>query len=92
MTSTKWQLPRVSVFTPFLRRFTDEKTRDIAETKKLFATVTGRHRETKWAGDEAVEIYLRAKVPVLVSSNRTVQAQKYLEKNINWILNNTHYL
>ena len=55
MTSTKWQLPRPTVFTPFLRRFTDEKTRDIAETKRLFLEITARHRATRWSKGEAVE-------------------------------------
>ena len=55
MTSTKWQLPRNSVFTPFLRRFTDEKSRDVAETKKLFSEVTTRHRACRWAKDKADE-------------------------------------
>lgn len=55
MTSTKWQPPKPSVFTPFLRRFTDEKSRDIAETKALYEAVTARHRATRWSKDEAAE-------------------------------------
>lgn len=55
MTSAKWQPPRPSVFTPFLRRFTDEKSRDIAETRALYEAVTSRHRETRWLKEEAIE-------------------------------------
>lgn len=54
LTSTKWQPPKPSVFTPFLRRFTDEKSRDIAEAKALFGEVTERHRATRWAKEDAV--------------------------------------
>ena len=49
MTSMKWQPPRPSVFTPFLRRFTDERAQDIGDTRKLYARVTERHRATIWA-------------------------------------------
>ena len=48
MTSQKWQPPRISVFTPFLRRFTDEKSRDVAETRELLHAVSSRHRATQW--------------------------------------------
>ena len=54
MTSKKWQLPSPSVFTPFFRRFTDERALDIAETRKLFDTVTARHRSSEWADERAI--------------------------------------
>lgn len=53
MTSpSKFGLPLPSVFTPFFRRFTDEKALDIKETRTLFAAVTARHRETRWSKAE----------------------------------------
>jgi hypothetical protein len=55
LTSSKWLPPKPSVFTPFLRRFTDERARDVAETRALYAEVTERHRATIFAKDEAVE-------------------------------------
>jgi hypothetical protein len=55
LTSTKWQPPRPSVFTPFLRRFTDEKARDVAETRALYKDVTARHRASKWSREDIIE-------------------------------------
>lgn len=43
------------VFTPFLRRFTDERAHDIAETIKLYKRVTGAHRQSFWARSDAIE-------------------------------------
>ena len=53
MTSPKWQPPRLSVFTPFFRRFTDERALDLAETRELYRRVTARHSQTIWANDRA---------------------------------------
>lgn len=54
MTSTnKFGLPLPSVFTPFLRRFTDERARDLKETVALFNAVTERHKKTAWAEEGA---------------------------------------
>jgi hypothetical protein len=47
----KWLPSPPSVFTPFLRRFTDEKSRDIADTRKLLREITARHSETNFAED-----------------------------------------
>ena len=47
--------PKPSVFTPFFRRFTDERALDIAETRKLYASITERHRSSKWCGEESAE-------------------------------------
>ena len=54
MTSKKWQLPNPSVFTPFFRRFTDERALDVAETQKLYDAVTSRHRASVWAEQRVV--------------------------------------
>ena len=52
MTSTGWKPPRPSVFTPFIRRFTDEKSRDIKETQRLFDAVSARHQESRWSKED----------------------------------------
>jgi hypothetical protein len=44
-----------TVFTPFLRRFTDERANDLAHTTRLFQHVTSAHRATVWAREDAVE-------------------------------------
>jgi hypothetical protein len=44
-----------SPFTPFLRRFTDERAHDLAVTKSLYNRVTAAHRATIWAKDDAIE-------------------------------------
>ena len=44
-----------AVFTPFLRRFTDERAYDLAETVNLYNRVTAAHRATIWADDDAIE-------------------------------------
>jgi hypothetical protein len=38
-----------SVFTPFARRFTDERARDLADTKELYARVRARHLASRFA-------------------------------------------
>ena len=40
---------RPNVFQPFLRRFTDERANDLADTKKLYARVNGAWRGTVWS-------------------------------------------
>jgi hypothetical protein len=55
LTSKKWQLPKPSVFTPFLRRFTDERALDIAETRELYRSVDARHKATVWSGQNAIQ-------------------------------------
>ena len=44
-----------AVFTPFLRRFTDERAYDLAETVSLYNRVIAAHRATIWAEDDAIE-------------------------------------
>ena len=46
---------RSSVFTPFLRRFTDERARDISDTIALYNRVTAKHRTSVWSHEKAVE-------------------------------------
>lgn len=44
-----------TVYTPFLRRFTDERAHDLAETVALYNRVTAAHRATPWAKPNAIE-------------------------------------
>src|SRR5260370_24213684 len=46
---------RPSVYTPFLRRFTDEPARDLAETIALYHEVRRAHRGSVWAQDAVVD-------------------------------------
>src|ERR1700730_6545667 len=49
------EYPHRSVFTPFLRRFTDERARDLSETITLYNEVRIAHLASMWAHhDEAV--------------------------------------
>src|ERR1700686_3599386 len=43
------EYPRQSVFTPFLRRFTDERARDLSETITLYNEVRTAHFASMWA-------------------------------------------
>ena len=44
-----------SPFVPFIRRFTDERARDLADTIALYNEVRAAHAKTVWAKDDAVE-------------------------------------
>jgi hypothetical protein len=46
---------RPSVYTPFLRRFTDEPARDLSETISLYHEVRCAHRGSVWAQDDVVD-------------------------------------
>jgi hypothetical protein len=46
---------RPSVYTPFLRRFTDEKALDLADTIALFEEVSAAHRASLWSKPQAIE-------------------------------------
>src|ERR1700691_6268259 len=43
------------VFTPFVRRFTDEHARSLKDTRKLYARVTAAHRASRWGHEAALE-------------------------------------
>jgi hypothetical protein len=45
--------PGPSVFTPFLRRFTDEKARDLSDTQELYRQVRAQHLASNYADSEA---------------------------------------
>jgi hypothetical protein len=45
--------PGPSVFTPFLRRFTDEKARDLSDTRELYQQVRAQHHASHCADSEA---------------------------------------
>ena len=44
-----------SVYTPFLRRFTDEPARDLADTIALYHEVQRTHADSVWAQEDIVE-------------------------------------
>jgi hypothetical protein len=46
---------RPSVYTPFLRRFTDEPARDLAETIALYREVQRAHAASVWAQEKVVD-------------------------------------
>lgn len=43
-----------SVFTPFLRRFTDERARDLDDLRSLYAQVRSLHRASPYSNDRAI--------------------------------------
>lgn len=47
--------PVVNVFTPFLRRFTDERARDLSDTRGLYATVRSATAASEFAESDARE-------------------------------------
>ena len=44
-----------SPFRPFLRRFTDERARDLADTIALYDTVRAAHQASVWGKEDAIE-------------------------------------
>lgn len=44
-----------SPFTPFLRRFTDERARDLSETKALYNEVRSAHLASLWSHEDAID-------------------------------------
>jgi len=44
-----------SPFTPFLRRFTDERARDLSETKALYQEVRAAYLASPWSKDDAID-------------------------------------
>jgi len=44
-----------SPFTPFLRRFTDERARDLSETRALYEEVRAAHLASLWSKEDAIE-------------------------------------
>lgn len=48
-----WQPPKPSVFTPFLRRFTDERARDTEETYALYNDVRAHYVASPYADEDA---------------------------------------
>jgi hypothetical protein len=46
--------PSVSVFTPFFRRFTDERARDVHDTRALLDELRARHEASPYAVDGAL--------------------------------------
>jgi hypothetical protein len=48
-------MARPSVYTPFLRRFTDESARDLSDTIKLYREVRAAHEASPWAQADIVQ-------------------------------------
>jgi hypothetical protein len=46
---------RPSAYTPFLRRFTDERARDLSDTIALYNRVRNRFQNSVWSLDDAIE-------------------------------------
>lgn len=46
---------RDNVYVPFLRRFTDERAHDLAETVNLYKRVIATRRASLWAREDAIE-------------------------------------
>lgn len=46
---------RHSTFTPFLRRFTDERAYDLQEMLRLYERVRAKHRASAWASPHAID-------------------------------------
>ncbi len=46
-----------SAFTPFFRRFTDERARDLDDTKALYARVRARHRASIYGRDDIRTVF-----------------------------------
>src|SRR3989344_2810965 len=44
-----------SPFIPFLRRFTDERARDLSETIELYNEVNAAHRASLWSQEDAID-------------------------------------
>ena len=44
-----------SAYTPFLRRFTDERALELAEIKQLYASVTAAFKASVWSQEDIVE-------------------------------------
>src|SRR5690242_3161290 len=44
-----------SVFTPFQRRLTDERARDVSDTRRLYDAVHRQYRKSRWSRDDAID-------------------------------------
>jgi hypothetical protein len=93
--STNPPAGRFPVWTPFLRRFTDERALNLAETRTLYDQVRSQHSASWWGQHDAVErvhnfiaeriadqIDLPASKPVLAALDRCLRAVLSLETTI----------
>ena len=51
----KYEPPRPSAYTPFLRRFTDERARDLEDTIALYRRVKARHNASCWSNETIID-------------------------------------
>jgi hypothetical protein len=79
-----------SPFTPFLRRFTDERARDVSETIDLYDEVRTAHLASMWAHhDEAVthvSNFITERVAELVDLPSSTTLMKALDKCLQQVL------
>jgi hypothetical protein len=65
---------RPSPFRPLLRRFTDERARDLAETAALYNKVRAAHAATRWANPDAINEFSGAIATAVIES---IEVTKY---------------
>ena len=51
----KYEPPRPSAYTPFLRRFTDERARDLDDTIAFYRRVRARHNASCWSNETIID-------------------------------------
>ncbi|WP_157083452.1 ATP-binding protein [Bradyrhizobium manausense] len=74
---------RPSVFTPFLRRFTDERARDLAETIDLYNQVRAAHLRSIWAREDSIariNTYIAEQVGELIDLPSSAALLKVLDR------------
>ena len=54
--------PEPRVYTPFFRRFTDERARDVAETHALYTSVRARYLASDYSGDDSIKNFVLSTV------------------------------
>lgn len=69
----KFEASRPSTFTPFIRRWTDERARDLADIAELYRRVTSAHAASYWAREGVLE-EVTEDVLQVVAANCTLPA------------------
>jgi len=72
-----------SVFSPFLRRFTDERARDLSETATLYEQVRAAHFGSMWGHEDAiagVNTYIAQQVGELIDLPSSAELLKALDQ------------
>lgn len=74
---------RPSVFTPFLRRFTDERARDLSETVALYNQVRAAHLRSMWAREDSIariNTYIAVRVGEMIKLPSSPALLKVLDR------------